>query len=67
MRKPREQFELFSYDETHNIGEWDDATWICECPKIKTDPFRRCNECHSEPPGGDINPAFCDLTTFWEE
>ena len=51
---------------TGNINEWENARWICDCPKLQTDLFGSCNECHSEAPGGDIDPSKCDLTTFWE-
>ena len=66
MNKAREQFELFYYDETHNIGEWDNALWICDCPKIQTELFH-CQDCKAEPPGGCQGPECADLTTFWEE
>lgn len=65
MNEPREQFELFCYDETHNITEWDDARWICDCPKIQNELFH-CGDCKAEPPGG-CHCVFCtDLTTFRE-
>jgi len=67
MKKVREQFELFSYDETHNITEWDDAQWICDCPKVQTDILFHCGECKAEPPGGCQFPQCADLTTFWEQ
>lgn len=65
MNEPKEQFELFSYDETHNIVEWGNALWMCDCPKIQIELFH-CKSCKAEPPGGCICPQCVDLTTFWE-
>lgn len=58
MNEPKEQFELFSYDETHNINEWDNGNmWICDCPKLQTELFH-CRECKAEPPWG-CDGVFC--------
>ena len=51
MNEPKEQFELFSYDETHNITEWENARWMCDCPKLQYD-FFHCPQCKAEPPWG---------------
>jgi hypothetical protein len=66
MNKAKEQFELFCYDETHNINEWDNGNmWICDCPKVQTELFH-CEDCNADPPGG-CECVYCiDLTTFRE-
>lgn len=63
MNKPREQLELFSDEEIFN--EWDNGTWICDCPKIQTDLFH-CDDCQAEPPGGCQCLECADLSTSWE-
>ena len=64
MKKPREQFELFTDEQIFN--EWDNARWMCECPKLQYDLFH-CNECGAEPPGGCICPQCADPVALWEK
>lgn len=48
--EPREQFELFDYDETHNIN-------IDSVSVVENEVAELSDE---------NSPEQCDLTTFWE-
>ena len=52
--EPKEQFELFDYDETYNINI--DSVSI---PENQVDGLISSLE-------NEISPEQCDLTTFWE-
>ena len=59
MKKPREQFEIFEYDETHNIN---DESVLRMIDKLEAEAEQKNNGDF----GVENEPFFCDTDWYYE-
>ena len=58
MKKPREQFEIFSYDETHDVD-----SFLKVIDKLEAEAKQKNND----ELGVENNPSFCDTDWYFEK